>query len=219
MKSMMKKAASLLLAVLILITALPVMAKASDTDISISPKTTLTLHTAKTLKRKQNYRKDYAVGWVGNHKAKATSSKPKIATVKITDGFVMVTPKKAGKTTLTITVDKKKYTCKLTVSKYTNPISSVKIGKTTIAGKKFNKQAYATLKYSKFAKKNTAVKFKLKKGWKITGIYYAQKNWEDAPEITAKKSALVQGGAGFCFFCSAYNSKLGKGEWITVVLQ
>lgn len=100
---------------------------------------------------------------IKNIKITAKSSNNKVATVKLEknkDGaaFISVEPKKAGVTTIKVTVNGKIYQTKYTVKKYINPVSSIKVGKTNIKGASFNKTGVYTLKYSQYANKKMNVK-------------------------------------------------------------
>ena len=49
------------------------------------------------------------------------------------------------------------------VVNYKNPVSSIKLGKTTIKGNKFNKTDKLSLSYSKYAKQSNSLKIVPKK--------------------------------------------------------
>ena len=96
------------------------------------------------------------------------SSNTKVATVKIKDNAIWATPQKAGTTTITVKTERETYKCTFTVYKYVNPVSSAKVGKLTIKGTAFKKNAIYNLRYSKYKNKSIAFKFKfMKKGWKL----------------------------------------------------
>ena len=92
----------------------------------------------------------------------------KIQTIKdpIHTYFYFV-PQKAGKTTVTIKSQYNTIKQTFTVLKYQNPISSIKIGKTQIAGSKFDKEDVLKLSYSKYAKAKNKISIKPKKGWDV----------------------------------------------------
>lgn len=80
---------------------------------------------------------------------------------------------KTGKTELTIKVTKKsgtvkKYKINVRVKKYESPIKSIKIGKSSYTKKLGNK---TTLNF-KISGKSAKLSVKLKKGWKISKVYY-----------------------------------------------
>ena len=150
MKNIMKKVISLLLAVMIMVTAIPVMAEEPYYDI----------HTIETNLLIPGSYEDYNIGSIGKAKATVKSSNTKIATVKVKKGVIWVHAKKPGKVTITTKIRKKTYKTKLTILKYENPISSVKIGKTTIKGNRFNKATTIYLSYSKYQNKKQKIKRK-----------------------------------------------------------
>ena len=81
--------------------------------------------------------------------------------------------KKAGSANISFKIGSKKYTSKVTVKAYTNPISSltvtgVKNGSSNLAGK-FKNESYSDLKLSKNVK-NATVTCKAASGWKIVRI-------------------------------------------------
>ena len=88
----------------------------------------------------------------------------KLGDIKVThigyDGYYYYEffPKKTGKTTITT---KSKYDNSkriITIRKYNNPVSSIKIGSTTVKGSKFNKTDRLYLSYDKYVKQNPAEK-------------------------------------------------------------
>ena len=156
----------------------------------------------------------YYLAEVGKRKVPVKSSNKKVATVKIRKGIIWVTPKKPGKTTIFVKDGKKTYRCVYTVYKYVNPITSLKIGKNTYPGKLYSKNAIATVKYSKFANKKTALKFNLKKGWKITYSDYRSKNWLRSKIFKNGGKVKVAGGSGFYVHAEVQNTKTKQTETI-----
>lgn len=59
--------------------------------------------------------------------------------------------------------------------KYKNPISSLKLGSTTIKGSKFDKKDCITLSYKKYANKNLKIKVVPKKGWGVNCYMSSEK--------------------------------------------
>ena len=103
-------------------------------------------------------------------KAKNVSVKvanPKIGKIVYEDltfmKLIHFVPKRAGKTVVTTKVGKKTFKTNVTVYKYTDPISSVKVGDTTISGSKFAKTDRIYLDYDKYAGKTINLKFNTKK--------------------------------------------------------
>ena len=146
------------------------------------------------------------------------NSNKKVATVKpykyAGEVFVGVTPRKPGKTTVSFTAKvngkKKNYKCVVTVKKYVNPFSSLKVGSTSIT-KKFNNKTAIDISVNG-TKKNQKVSFKLKKGWKLDwGGYYKafdgsnNKVVKNGTKITVKKNRQLQfwlvnkDGSALCF--------------------
>ncbi len=84
---------------------------------------------------------------------------------------VLMSPKKAGKATITCKIKQngKTYTskCKWTLLKYQNPFAKFKIGSKDYT-KKFNKTNNCSIKISYKARK---LEIKMKKGYKITQLY------------------------------------------------
>lgn len=214
MKKTCKKLMAMMMVVAVLfVTALPVAAD-YYTEQVIPEKVTATLYSAQTVKNR--FSNDTYLGYLGTKKATAKSSNSKVATVKVKNGSIVATAKRAGKTKITVKQGSKSYTCEMTVAKYANPISSVKIGKTTISGKKFNKNAYANLKYTKYANKKNTVKFKLKKGWKLVSTDYAKKGWQKGENFKNGGKVKVRGGAGFIISAYVMNTKTGQTEFIEI---
>lgn len=85
--------------------------------------------------------------------------------------FVALSP---GTTTVTVSVGDKSMTSKIKVLPYQNPVSSIKIGNTTVSGKKFNKKPYV-LQHIKGIAGNHKVKYTCvpKDGWSVKRTYYA----------------------------------------------
>ncbi len=83
-------------------------------------------------------------------------------------------PKKAGTTTLSITVKcngkKKVHKVKLKVVQYKNPFKTLKIGNKNYEKKLVNKKIFYISKPKK--NKNVKLSFKMKKGYEISTIYY-----------------------------------------------
>ena len=112
------------------------------------------------------------------------------------------------------------YKCTFTVYKYVNPVSSAKVGKLTIKGTAFKKNAIYNLRYSKYKNKSIAFKFNLKKGWKLRGgISYARSNWGVAKMSPNGSKIKVAGGSGFLAVALAENIKTGQRERIHIYFK
>ena len=160
MKKTMKKLVALVAIFAMLITAIPVSA-ANDAAT----------HTWVT---------DKLVGYVPAPQSKSellTMAKnvsvkvanPKIGKIVYEDltfmKLIHFVPKRAGKTVVTTKVGKKTFKTNVTVYKYTDPISSVKVGDTTISGSKFAKTDRIYHDYDKYAGKTINLKYNTKKDW------------------------------------------------------
>ena len=209
MKKMIKRTISILLAVMIMVTAIPVMAAETYYDI----------HTSETNLLIPGSYEDYNIGSVGKAKATVKSSNTKIATVKVKKGVIWVHAKKPGKVTIITKIGKKTYKTKLTILKYENPISSVKIGNTTIKGNRFNKATTIYLSYSKYQNKKQKIKLNLKKGWKLRALSYSQRNWNMDKALKNGGSVKISGGKGFYLWIYAENTKLKRTQYINIVFK
>lgn len=197
MKKQFKKLAVLVSVLALVLSAIPVSAKAQT-----HPRLYL---------YKQVRIEDMSVtlGWFQPSMDKVKFSQArKIGTVKavLKDSYgytcYKFIPKKAGKTVVTIkyrsgssSVTEKQ---PFTVLKYTNPVSSVKLGNTEIAGSKFNKKDKINLSYAKFSKQNNALTVTAKKGWTYNGA-----------TIVNKKGKLLSGTS-----VNSVKAKGGKGNYV-----
>lgn len=209
MKNVMKKAMSLLLAVMIMMTAIPVMAA----------ETYYNIHTSETNLLIPGSYQDYNIGSIGNAKATVKSSNTKIATVKIKKGVIWVHAKKPGKVTITTKIGKKTYKTKLTILKYENPVSSIKIGNTTVKGSHFNNDTTVYLSYSKYQNKKQKIKLNLKKDWKLRAISYSQRNWDMDKALKNGGTVKVSGGKGFYLWICAENTKIKRTQYLNIVFK
>ena len=194
MKKQFKKLAVLVSVLALVLSAVPVSAKAQKLP-------RLYLY-------KQVRIEDMSVtlGWFqpSMDKVKFSQSK-KIGTVKATlkDSYgytcYKFIPKKAGKTVVTVkyrsgsssVTDKQPFTA----LKYTNPVSSIKLGNTEIAGSKFNKTDKINLSYAKFSKQNSAITVTAKKGWTYKGATIVNKKGKQISS-TGVSSVKAKGGKG-----------------------
>ncbi len=165
----MKQMIAMCLAVLMVITICPQQVEAASYKVQYNKLETLTCYSAATW---------YNVIWT-NGKAKITKvkiGKKSLANVSITADKqgITVNPKKAGTTTLKITVKNgsktKTHSIKLKIYKYENPLSSFKISS------KQYKNDFKTSTFSHTTKpkktKNVKLNVKAKKGYEITSIRY-----------------------------------------------
>ena len=183
-------------------------------------KTNATIYSSKTMENRRCYNPDERIAYIGKRKVVVESSNTKVATVKIKDNAIWATPQKAGTTTITVKTERETYKCTFTVYKYVNPVSSAKVGKLTIKGTAFKKNAIYNLRYSKYKNKSIAFKFNLKKGWKLRGgIAYARSNW-GAMKMSPNGSKIkVAGGSGFLAVAHVENIKTGQMERIHIYFK
>ena len=237
MKRVMKTIVTAWIAMMLILTAVPVMAKeyalTSTKDntvfLNLPEKEIVTMYPNQlraTCYLGGTYNSNGEIGKKAKKvKVTATSSNARVASVKVTklsDGATIIytEPKKAGTTTIKVTANGKTYRTKVTVKKYVNPVSSIKIGKTTIKGATFNKTNAYTLKYSKFANKKMNVKINLKKGWKLLwGVGYAKKGWQKNDSIKNGAALKISGGKGFVISGLVKNTKTGQEESIAVYFK
>lgn len=95
-----------------------------------------------------------------------------------------------------------------------NPVASVKVGNTTISGKKFDTNPYRVISYSKFANKKAKVTFNLKKGWSFQydAISYFQKTWQKSEDVKNGSIVPIKGGSGYKIMTAVVNDKTGQVE-------
>lgn len=126
------------------------------------------------------------------------SSKPKVASVSTFtyEGtvYVAISPKKAGKTTVTFNYkyQKKTYKAKVvvTVANYENPFQSFKIGKKNYATQ-FDYDWNVVVPKALSGK----LTLKLKKGWKVLSLYsYDFHNGEDFNSVSENKKISLKKG-------------------------
>ena len=218
MKKSLKKIITVVLTFAMMFTmTVPAYAKEA---FKISVKENATIYSSKTMENRRCYNPDELIAYIGKRKVVVESSNTKVATVKIKDNAIWATPKKAGTTTITVKTGQETYKCTFTVYKYVNPVSSAMVGKTTIKGTAFKKNAIYNLRYSKYKNKSIAFKFNLKKGWKLRGgIAYARSNW-GATKMSPNGSKIkVAGGSGFLAVALAENIKTGQRERIHIYFK
>lgn len=120
---------------------------------------------------------------------KLTSSNKKVLTVSkeynkdIKEHLILLTAKKAGTSTVSFTVKygktTQKFKCRVTVKKYSNALSSYKLGGKSITSK-FAKKPEYNLKFSSYKNKKLKISVKPKKGWALAGIeYFNGKTYKD----------------------------------------
>ena len=217
MKKILKQILTFSLIFIMVLSAVPVQAGVPE---YFGGKKTVTLYTGRTVKNPAvNY--FFTNPWIGffekagENVTSIRSSNPSVAEASFDYSSINVTPKKAGKTVITAKGGNKIRKCNLTVRKYTNPVVSVKIGNTSISGKRFDKEAYRVIPYSKFAKKKVKVTFNLKKGWymKKQGLSYMEKSWFKSEDVD-NGSTIPINGRDFKICVDVVNEKTGQQERI-----
>lgn len=155
-----------------------------------------------------------------NHKiTNLKSSNKKVATIsknyRNNYTYLNVTTKRAGKTTISFSVKigskTYKYKSTITVTKYTPPLKSIKIGSTNLSSR-FNKNDTHNLGGKKTYKGK--INIKLNKNWKIVSINFFTANGKlkklkNKDSVTLKKNCDL--------FVNCYNKKTNK--WETVWIQ
>ena len=136
-------------------------------------------------------------------------------------------PKSAGKTVITTKVGNKTFKTNVTVYKYTNPISSIKIGNTAVSGSKLAKTDRLYLSYDKYVGKKLNLIFNVKKGWNYIwsmdlkdkkGNYIS--NNIEADDNGLFKNLEVKGGKGNYIYNFWFtNSKNHVTETISIVFK
>lgn len=172
-KKTWKRVLALLAAFVMLLTAAPVYAKKQEAYSAEFSKTLIVPFRAPY--EKVDLMPVGGIIGMGQNKVKVRSSNPAVARIvrdNKTGNYANFSakPVKPGKATFYITPEGKgTYTVRITVIKYQNPISYVKIGDTVIKGSDLDKTGNVNLSYAKFAGKN--VKFVMnatsKNGWNI----------------------------------------------------
>lgn len=218
MKKITKRILALVVAMTMLLAAVPVYAAPIYADMEKTKTITFYPSSADNKSMETLYGEN-SIGYVGGTSSiSLKSSNTSIATVtkrKVDDKMyiVYVVAKKTGTVTVTMTVNKKKYTSKVTIKKYENPISSIKVGKTTFSGSKFNKNIKYNVKYSQFQNKNANVTVKLKSGWKVFNdgnLEYIRKGWNKSEFFKNGGRISIKGGSGFKVIFSAVNTKTNQ---------
>ena len=224
MKRTLKKFVALVAVFVMLITAIPVSA-ANDTATQTWVAESLTGYVSV---KSQN--EPLSLATTHAKKISVKLANPKIGKIVTEDlGFMKLihfAPKRAGKTVITTKVGNKTFKTNVTVYKYTDPISSVKIGDTTISGSKFAKTDRIYLSYDKYAGKKINLKFKTKKGWYCCYNILKDKDGNDIPTLVKQgdngsfKGLYVHGGKGnFIFSVVFENAKNQGAETLSIVFK
>ena len=218
MKRTMKRILTAVLILTMVVAAVPVQAGIPQ---YFPTKKTLTVYPAKTSKN-YFFQRTY-MGAFDKKSDKVTSvssSNSSVAEAYAIYSELYAVPKKVGKTVITAKSGKTTRKCNLTVKKYVNPIASVKVGNSTIAGKKFDTEAYRAVSYSRFANKKAKITFNLKKGWSfVDGVSYLQKNWMKSEDVKNGAVIPIRGGSGFVVITNVVNDKTGQQEAVMLLFK
>ncbi|MDE6233463.1 MAG: hypothetical protein K2M60_08995 [Lachnospiraceae bacterium] len=151
-------------------------------------------------------------GCTSKSQIKNLKSSNKIAKVEAQAGRIKVTfPKKAFKTTITCTVKGKKLKTTLTIKKYTNPLKTFKIDKSTFTSKFSNNDTYRQGK----SFKNKKMTLQAKSGWMIAAVYvYNGATYKEYKVYGSKFSKKITLGTKVEVLC--YNSKQNIFETLTL---
>ena len=213
MKKILKQLLTISLIFIMILSAIPV--QAANTKSSLL-KQTITLYPGKSNKITLFNSRYLNLGNIDtrNNSVSVTVRNPAIAKVEVNNSGVFAYPKKVGKTLVTVKAGNITRKCALTVKEYVNPVASVKVGNTTISGKKFDTNPYRVISYSKFANKKAKVTFNLKKGWSFQydAISYFQKTWQKSEDVKNGSIVPIKGGSGYKIMTAVANDKTGQVE-------
>lgn len=245
MKNFSKKLSAVIIAFVALFVMLPaVSAQAASTtqSLNIPKKATITLYNKKDLyvgtgKSKMNEQLLHRV-YINAKVTNLKSSNNAVLTVKKYESaaknmiytHIYANAKKAGTSTVSFKVNNKTYKTKVTVKKYINPISYIKVGNTKISGSRFNSTANYNLKYAKYAGKKTKITIKLAKGWDFYYHDYTENGEKGSMTVysTAKaypksltngKTIKIKGTKGYTFHITVVQKSTGRTEDISVILK
>ena len=213
MKKVLKQILTFSLIFIMVLSAVPVQAANPESSLT---KQVVTLYPGKSNKITLFNSRYLNLGNIDtrNNSVSVTVRNPDIAKVEANNSGVFAYPKKVGKTLVTVKAGNITRKCALTVKEYVNPVASVKVGNTTISGKKFDTDPYRVISYSKFANKKAKVTFNLKKGWSFQydAISYFQKTWQKSEDVKNGSIVPIKGGSGFQIMTAVVNDKTGQVE-------
>lgn len=246
MKKVYTKIIGILLALTVFLTAIPIQAAAMPAP-TVPKQTTITYYPAThnyttCYGDKINKNKCYLEGFstFGRKVDKVYSSNPKVVKAAYINSNLVLVAKKPGTATVTTKIKSKTYKTKVTVKKYVNPISSVKIGDTTLTASKFKSNSNYTLRYSKYANKKVKVTVTLAKGWElpkvpfpklVDGNYeasyakaygYFQNGWQKSDPVKNGRSVRISGKKGLYrsnLEITAVNKTTGQKELVYIFFK
>lgn len=216
MKRTMKKMIALLSVFAILLTTVPVFA-ARQSCIYGEDSVSVVFYPKEKLYNR------YFGNVASTKKIQVKSSNPKVGTCiaeKYEYGYSLYfKAKKIGTTVLTIKIGNDTKKVKATVAKYTNPVTSVKLGNATVSGSKFNKTQKTAVSYSKYANKKVKVNAIAKKGWTVQNVEYLKKSWMKTERVRNGAKIPVNGGSGYRIMITLKNNKTGIEEMVEITLK
>lgn len=158
--------------------SLKIGSKTSKCKVTVPKTFAPTIQLPKSLTLPVNCQGEQKLGVVSNVPSLSVkSSNPKAISVKADSEFlnsyyILIIPKKPGTSTISVTAGGKTYKCKVTLPKYVNPISSIKLNKTVISGNKFATKSTYTIKSKSYKGKKCPLNIKLKSGWQLVTVKY-----------------------------------------------
>lgn len=218
MKRLRKGILLIMLAMFTLGMTIPVYAKTETV--------TLTLYPAKDKNKEEIYR--YGDEGVISQAGKITGLKIKnksVVSIKKKPGYegkteLWLKPKKVGETMFSYKYKEagktKTKKVKVEVKKYVSPVTSIKLGTTTIKGTKLKNSSIYNVKYSKFAKQKVKVKITPAKDWILVldgGPYI------DAGGNSVENGSKVKVSKGFVINVPMLNKKTRQVESITIYFK
>ncbi|MCD7743946.1 MAG: hypothetical protein LUI13_01420 [Lachnospiraceae bacterium] len=232
MKRICEKLVSFVIALVVTLNILPASASAAALDI---PSTvTITKYSAKD--KSDITGTSFNKQWFTTINGKITNLKSSDESIvkpskSVTTGGgstitqLYLIAKKAGEANVSFKYKGTTYTTTVTVKKYTNPISSFKIGSVSVSASKFKTRASVTLKYSKFSGKKSKIKVVLKDGWTIgeepyeNYLYYGRAGWLKFEFLKNGKKVTIKGGPGFAIEIPVINDTTGQKESVVITLK
>lgn len=217
MKKMCKKAIAFTLAVIMVFTTVLLLPQGTEEVQAASQKVYINPYSAKVVTYKpgdgvSKYSTVISImGCTKSSEIKNLKSSSKAVKVSAQNGYIRAEfGNKAGKATITCTVKGVKLKTALTVKKYTNPCSSLKLGKTNFTSKFSRTDVYRQTKTFK----NQTLSVKMKSGWKITKVSVynngSYKGYTVNSSKFSKKITLNKTSGAVYIYCT--NSKTGVSE-------
>lgn len=222
MKKICKRAIAFMLAAVMVMTAALLLPQNTAEVQAASKKVYINPYSAKAVTYKPGdgvSKYSTVISIMGCTKAseiKNLKSSSKAVKVSAKNGYIRAEyGNKAAKATITCTVKGVKLKTTLTVKKYTNPCSSLKIGKTNFTSK-FNKNDI--YRQNKAFKQQT-LSIKAKSGWKITKVsVYNNGSYKGYTVNKSKFSKKITlNGAYATVYVYFTNAKTGVSECLTLI--